>query len=223
MTAQLFVSLLAAVLVLHTAVSNAGSLKLPPEVVKAVRERNESMERLLKKGAQNLEAYGVQKVNDDYRDKELLIFISSSMPGGIVRRYIEQTEGIEDSVVFVLRGFVEGIEKFRPTMDYVVRILCEDSEPGSPDCLAAVIDVNPGLFETFGVDSVPAFLFVPEGSESLSECGASKTPGTWWLSYGDANLAYHLARMEKASGSPRATGLIRGIKRPCYDYEDNRP
>ena len=225
MTAQLSISLLAALLVLHTAVSDAGvpASELPPEVVKAVRERNESTERLLRKSAKNLQAYGVQKVGDDYCDKELFIFISSSMPDKIVKRYIEQTEGIEDSVIFVLRGFVEGIEKFGPTRDYVVRILCEDSEPGSSDCLTAVIDINPDLFEIFGVDSVPAFLFVPEGRESLSGCGALETPGKWWLSYGDANLAYHLARMEKASGSPRVTGLIKGIKRPCYDYEENRP
>ena len=153
---------------------------------------------------------------DDYGNITIYVFVSSSMPIETIRNYIKQTEPIKRQTVFLLRGFVGGVKKFRPTWNYVMEILCGTSNPSeleSSDCLEAFIDINPILFDEFGIDTVPAVMVRESGA--AGECGVEGT-GTWYRSSGDAPLLYHLEKMAK-KGSRQAELLQKGMKDVYWD------
>lgn len=166
------------------------------------------------------ESYRVSKVEKDYKNAKLVIFISSSMPEETIRNFIKSTQDIYDYVYFVIRGFVNGIKKFKPTYDWTIKILCSDNPPGSPECLNATIDINPNLFNQFNIQKVPAIMVIEKGNlDSCSVCNGNKNkiPDVF-ISYGDANIKYHLAKMEEA-GSKTAHWLISKFKNQYYDIQ----
>lgn len=150
----------------------------------------------------------------DYRGVKLLVFISSSMPDDVIRSYIKESEDISDSTVFVLRGFVKGMKRIRPTLSYVRHLLCGDEAPDSGQCLYAVVDINPGLYRMFKINEVPAFVVLESGA--IDQCGGDVSGVKYFVSRGDADLKYHLDRMER-KGSLQARALLNRFKNPYID------
>lgn len=191
---------------------------LGADAINGINYGNEILrEKLTAKG---LQRPGKENALETYRNKRLYIFISSSMPDEVIRRYMESSKAIPDRTVFVLRGFIGGISKFKPTIHYINRILCGDATPGSASCLKAVIDINPNLFREFKIEMVPAILFLPFG-EIPCECGgcSENTEKSGYVSFGDASLVYHLAKIQEKSGLTEIDDLIRDLRNSYYDYE----
>lgn len=166
-------------------------------------------------GAKKIPQEYVSDVADrSYKEKSLYVFISSSMPDAIVRRYIESSQEINKETIFVLRGFIGGMKEFGPTKAYVTKLLCGDLPPGSPGCKVATVDVNPNLFKMFGVDRVPTIVYVPAEQEKIL-CSTGDIPSKWFTSIGDANLMYHMSQIEKKEA--RIGALIKKFKVQYHD------
>lgn len=139
--------------------------------------------------------------------KRLYICVSSSMPEDVIRKYIIATEPVRSKTVFVVKGFIGGIKQFKQTFDWVNKILCSGSPPGSPDCLVASIDINPNIFSEYDVTKVPAVLYLPKGTTPCncneSNANSNEKAKPAYLSQGDASIQYHLTKMAEKENPHR--------------------
>jgi hypothetical protein len=60
-------------------------------------------------------------------DERIYIFISKSVPRETLRSYIQAVDRLRDpNVVVVLRGFVDGMKMFGPTLEFIRELLVKD-------------------------------------------------------------------------------------------------
>ena len=143
-------------------------------------------------------------------DERVYLFISSSVPLSTLRRYAALIDRAGDpGVVMVLRGFVGGMRKAMPTIEYLRRLLVRDPgcDPAREKCalFRAAVEIDPVLFARYRVSRVPAFLYLGrEGAEPV-------------IAYGDAALDYQLDRMSRQAGGGSLEGLIAAMRRGFYD------
>lgn len=182
----------------------------------------ESIYRKAQEEARKLEENGalLDEVSaNDYSGKKLFILISSSIPDQIVQNFMRSTSSVNDQTVFVLRGFIGGMETIQATLEYVRGILCDDKEFGDPQCIQALVDINPGIFETFSVEKVPAVIYLPSGAK-YPGCGSEEmgTLNNAAISYGDAPVEIHLAKMAKVvpSAKEEIKVFMESIKEQFY-------
>jgi type-F conjugative transfer system pilin assembly protein TrbC len=117
------------------------------------------------------------KIHDDKDDQlnsvkglsgseRLYIFVSSSVPEITLKSYVRDVDRVKDpNIVIVFRGFVGGMEDMNSAVEYLKWLIVKD-----PKCLTekvqncdgfhAGIQIDPLLFERFGIESVPAFVFL---------------------------------------------------------------
>lgn len=131
--------------------------------------------------------------------ERLYLFISSSMPLEVLRRYAQQAEGLPGAML-VLRGFVNGASRIRPTVDFMANVLTRD-----PGCRGArcrryrtQVIVDPNLFRRYHIERVPAVVTVAglqtDGSCSEGNAEVVKVADQH-VSFGDAPLLTHLAAL----------------------------
>jgi len=132
-----------------------------------------------------------------YENTHLYVFISESVPNATLQNYQKALEGIP--TVFVLRGLIgDDPAKFQPTQEWVQHMICGEPpyEAGSK-CFLNAVDISPNLFRAFGIEQVPAVVYVPS-PERIASCGASPMPEkdffTW---YGDLAPSYVLGEIQK--------------------------
>ena len=118
--------------------------------------------------------------------KKFYLVISSSVPEETLRTYMAQIEDLAGNgveIVPVLRGFVDGMKKIHPTLEFYLRIALRDPAAGlSPENLRPVpIHVDP--LATRGVSAVPA-LRTADGSCTV---------------YGDAPLRFLLRKIREGA------------------------
>lgn len=161
-----------------------------------------------------------EHADGSYQSKRIFIFISSAMPDQVIRNYLAASAPILNETVLLLRGFVGGISRIKPTLNYISRILCGESPAGSSDCLTGVIDINPALFRDLGIDRVPAVAYLPDGPAS-SGCDATESSGQpeGIISHGDASLPWHLDKIQKAANDRNLKSLIRKLGGSYYDHD----
>jgi len=87
----------------------------------------------------------------------MFMFISSSMPVSTLKTYAESMKSIPNTVVFVLRGFVRGVKRIQPTLDFIQSWV--GWEPNDTPTFGVMID--PMLFAKYKVRQVPALVFDP--------------------------------------------------------------
>ena len=95
--------------------------------------------------------------------EKLYLLISSSVPMPVLQTYARQMKNHKNTTM-VLRGFVGGIQKIRPTLEFISRVRCNNS-------VNAAVEINPELFNQYGVTRVPAMIW-QNGRESLQITGA---------------------------------------------------
>lgn len=161
----------------------------------------ESIYRKAQEEARELEEKGAlidEVPAKDYSGKKLYILISSSIPDQIIRNFMMSVSSVNDQTVFVLRGFVGGMKTVQTTLDYIRGILCDKKEFGDPQCISALVDIHPGIFKTFGIEKVPAVIYLSAGAE-YPGCGAEGLGNLEdaVISYGDAPIELHLKKMEE--------------------------
>lgn len=142
--------------------------------------------------------------------ERVYLFVSSSMPLQTLRNYATSVARMKDpNVIMVMRGFIGGMSRIQPTIDFVSSVLKED-----PSCTffesecrmrQANLVVDPLLFRRYGIDRVPAVVFI-KGMKSidaaLSEGDIENTDFTEaYTIYGDASLEYILEKMNRETAA----------------------
>jgi len=150
-------------------------------------------------------------------DERVYVFVSSSMPLQTVRNYAASISKFkEPGIMMVMRGFVGGMAKIRPTVDFTAQALKTDPacDPIASECEALPVPfgVDPLLFRRYGIDRVPAVVYVKgmkKDDAELSE-GDNKNASitNYWLAYGDAKLEFILDAIQKVSGSKSLGRLL---------------
>jgi type-F conjugative transfer system pilin assembly protein TrbC len=163
-------------------------------------------------------------------NERIYLFVSSSVPFETLRNYARDLDRLGDPNVFmVLRGFVGGMKRVKPTMDFVGKVITEDADCDiqKNKCRAYRVNVkiDPLLFRRYGITRVPAAVYAPDVrimDTTLSEGmeGNAKT-GDHYTLHGDASLAYMLETLRKESGRRSIEPLIEVLKGGIY-HEVNR-
>ncbi len=135
------------------------------------------------------------------RDERIYILVSSSMPLQTIRNYVKDIAAFSDpNIVIVMRGFVNGMKKIMPTLDFiqqaVVKDLGCDFRKTQCEAYSASIQIDPLVFRRFGIESVPAFVYarnVQMLDPTLSAGAGENTKiGDFMVIKGDVSLPYAL-------------------------------
>ncbi len=133
-------------------------------------------------------------------DEKLYIFISESVPIDLIKLYAYQVSLINDeNIFFVLRGALGGLTYIRPTVEWIYSIIEKDKNcnPLERECeyYDIVFQIDPFLFRKYGINVVPAIVYV-KGDLS-------------YVSFGDADLFSHLYEIGKASNNQRIVNFVK--------------
>lgn len=148
------------------------------------------------------------------QDERIYLFISSSMPSGTIKNYIASVARLNDkNIKVVLRGFINGMTKLAPTIQFIGDALKVDSLCADAKCEMYPVNiiVDPLLFRRYEISHVPAVVHakgvnptMPEESEGLP--GTAVASNT--IVYGDASLEYILDLIRRATGSKSLASLL---------------
>lgn len=156
--------------------------------------------------------------------ERLYLFVSSSIPMDVLRRYAHQVEGVPGAMM-VLRGFINGATKIKPTVDFVGKLLKRDPDCQGARCkrIRAPVIVDPNLFRRYGIKRVPAVVTV-SGLQTDGSCSEGNTEVVkirgHHVSYGDVPLLTHLASLAE-QGDAIAASYVElidpdGVKNGSY-------
>jgi type-F conjugative transfer system pilin assembly protein TrbC len=148
------------------------------------------------------------------QDERVYLFISSSMPTMTIRNYIASVARFNDrNITVVLRGFVNGMTKIGPTIQFTADALKVDPLCSNANCEMYSVNmiVDPLLFRRYEISFVPAVVHAKGVHPSLPE-ESEGLPGTAVTSsktvYGDASLEYILELIRRETGSKSLVGLL---------------
>lgn len=133
----------------------------------------------------------------------LYLFVSRSVPLTTLRRYAEALEETPGAVMLV-RGFVDGGTRIRPTLEFIASILRKDVNCTGADCemRRVAVQVDPVLFRRYGIQEVPAVAVV-EGLVTDGSCSEGNTDvvsvTAHQVVYGDAPVGTLLEQLDPAS------------------------
>ncbi len=164
-------------------------------------------------------------------NERIYLFVSSSIPVHTLKSYARDLDRLEDPNVFmVMRGFVGGMKHVKPTLDFVQKVITEDTncDIHKTGCKAyrVNIKIDPLLFRRYGITRVPAAVYAPDvriTDPALSEGmeGNAKTDDHYAL-YGDASLDYILETFRNESGRRSIEPLRESLKGGIYRQEEKR-
>lgn len=149
--------------------------------------------------------------------ERVYVFVSSAMPLQTVRNYAASVARLGDpNVTLVMRGFLDGMTKIQPTIRFIGSVLQRDlaCNPAEGECemLPAGLAVDPLLFRRYGIDRVPAVVYVKglkADDAALSEGDSRNAAITEHHTvYGDASLEYLLDQIRKETGSQTLAALL---------------
>ena len=158
-------------------------------------------------------------------DERLYVFISSSVPVHILRRYAIALNQLKDpNVIMVMRGFVNGAKKIKPTIDFISSIITKkdgcDYLKKECDILPVKIIVDPMIFSKYGINKVPSFVYAKgvsvidfEMSEGLEE---NVSLSNYYSVSGDAGLDYVLETFLSETKSKTIEGLLYALRKGYY-------
>lgn len=149
--------------------------------------------------------------------ERVYLFVSSSMPLQTLRNYVASIARLHDpKVMMVMRGFVGGMTKIQPTIDFVTSVLKEDPSCifTETECLMrqANLVVDPLLFRRYGIERVPAVVFargLKSADAALSEGDMKNTNVTDSYSvFGDSSLEYILEMIGRETGASSLNDIL---------------
>jgi conjugal transfer pilus assembly protein TrbC len=148
--------------------------------------------------ARGFEAAGASAVGRGLEQgPQLLVFVSLSMPDGALRKLVEQAE--RTRAVLVLRGLKDG--SMVKTAAAVRRLLGERK---------AALQIDPQGFDRFGVNQVPTFVLLRDGTQAQRCADASCVPASSYATLaGDVTIEYALEWIEAhSSGAQREAKVL---------------
>lgn len=144
--------------------------------------------------------------------QQLYLFVSSSVPLSTLRNFAAMIDRARAGrIIMVLRGFVGGMKRIRPTVEFIGEVLKKD-----PDCDLAKekcdsyqvnIQVDPQPFQRFGIEEVPALVYLPTNVEEAE--GKQAEP---IIICGDAGLDYLLERINQEAKNADLNTLIAALR-----------
>lgn len=159
-------------------------------------------------------------------DERLYIFMSSSVPLSTLRTYASELDKLNDSgVSMVMRGFVDGMKHFKPTLEFVRSILVKDStcDLSAEKCEAynAAIIIDPLVFRKYGIERVPAIAYIRGTSledVAMSEGEGENLKGSQdtYIVYGDVSVECALETIAEETKSDRVNNLIKKLRKGFY-------
>lgn len=163
--------------------------------------------------------------------EKVFVFISESVPLSTLRSYASDIDNSgEENVVMVMRGFVGGMKKIKPTMNFISRIISKDStcdlmSTKSEKCKVYNVNVmiDPTVFERFGITAVPAVVFA-DGITTGTDVSQNMSEGNpeafsikdIYTAYGDMSLAYVMDQVYSSSKNPRVAALAKILRGGYY-------
>lgn len=154
--------------------------------------------------------------NPDYEGDRIFVFISKSVPEETLRNYMIDLEGIPQATA-VIKGFVGGVKKMQPTIQFIGDLLKEDRHCKMPDCdfRSANIVVDPIIFERLKIDRVPAIAYIKD-YERTGYCSEGLDDGARMnnvhIVYGDVTIKHALKYIDRKSPSDKLKSIIKKIK-----------
>jgi len=158
-----------------------------------LKAESERIQKEIMGGAEQKKYYAdtTKAARQGLSNEQIYIFISSSMPALTIRNYVQDVAYLKDpNIMFVLRGFVGGVKKIKPTLKFTRDIIKKDSNcTRLCDSYNVKVQVNPLMYSRYNIDRVPAILYVqgilPKEAAVLK---LNKTTFPNWIIYGDASL-----------------------------------
>jgi len=158
-------------------------------------------------------------------DERVYIFISSSMPRETIRTYLAAAERLEpDQVIFVLRGFVGGIKKFKPTLDFIRGLILKnpncDLTKEQCEAYKASVQIDPLLYSRYGITAVPTFVHA-KGlriiDATMSEGAPHNSPMPEFSKLeGDVSLVWAVETLSKEPGGTSLGPMIQLLRGGFY-------
>lgn len=156
-------------------------------------------------------------------DERIYIFVSSSVPKDTLRNYAKDIDRLgQPRMSIVMRGFVGGMTKVRPTLEFLRGVLFKDENCDSDKCEAyrAPVLVDPLLFRRYGIEAVPAIVYskggrgMPVVNEEVKEGEA----GEYYVLFGDAAIDGALEFINREARAGSLNCLLWKLRRG-HDYE----
>ena len=151
-------------------------------------------------------------------DERVYLFISASMPPEVLRAYVASVERFGDPrISVVLRGFIGGMQKVQPTVQFIGDMLKRSASCSAEDCEFRPVGViiDPLLYRRYKIDRVPAVVYVrglslgdpkqSEGKDDNIKAADSK------VVYGDASLEYILSLIQKEVQSDSLKAMVERV------------
>ena len=151
-------------------------------------------------------------------DERIYIFVSSSVPKDTLRNYARDLDALgQPRMSIVMRGFVGGMTKVRPTLEFLRGVLFKEENCNSEKCDAyqAPILIDPMLFKRYGIEAVPAIVYA-KGVTDLTDSEGIKEGGEtvdYYVLYGDAALDGALEIIHREGRSRSLDCLVWKIRR----------
>lgn len=163
--------------------------------------------------------------------ERIFIFVSASMPMQTLRAYARDLDRLGDqNIVMVLRGFVDGMRYFQPTLDFLGKVLvketgCRLNSSKPCESYQANIQIDPLVFHKLDISQVPAVAYVQsiqmvDAGQSMGRSGNLVAEPDAVVVYGDAALTYALQQIAEATHSPGIQKLIHALRGDFYDEQD---
>ena len=145
-------------------------------------------------------------------DEKIFILFSETVPKETVRTYVRDLDLLADNkIALVLRGFVGGVKTVMPTMEYIESLIVKEEECKKTiqkqcDIYNAIIQIDPLVYRKFGVQRVPAFIYVKgavlhDADFSIGNENNLNSKAIYNILYGDVSLNYVLDRFADEFGS----------------------
>lgn len=158
-------------------------------------------------------------------DERIYVFISSSVPLDTLRNYAADLDRLRDpNISMVMRGFVDGIKHFKPTLEFLQKVLTRDPKcdftTQQCDAFRATVNIDPLLFRRYSIGHVPAIVYVK--GLSLVDAGLSEgitdnaTFAEAYLVRGDVSLEYALDKIHHESHSTQVAAVLRQLRGGFY-------
>ncbi len=157
-------------------------------------------------------------------DERIYIFVSSSVPKDTLRNYAMDIDSLrEPQISIVMRGFVGGMTKVRPTLEFLKGVLFKNGNCDSDKCEAyrAPMLIDPLLFRRYGIETVPAIVYasgVSSMDSAVSEGVEMGKAADYYVLYGDVALDGSLGIIQREARSKSLECLVRKLRRG-YGYE----
>lgn len=165
------------------------------------------------------------------QNERLYVFISSSIPMETLRAYSSAIGYLNDpNIVFIMRGFIGGMTKIQPTIDFSINILKKEE-----DCVLSIetkcaffsanYQVDPLLFRRYNIEKVPAFVYVPKIEVIDTELSEGDTQNAknedHYLIYGDARMDYIVEMLHKETSSKSLKTVLTNLLSGFYQSRGN--